>query len=438
LTGVALSGKPLKGDAVRTRFCLLVGLCLVMVACGGKQDGDDAARKGLRGGPGVSDAEIRLGVLTDESGPRKAIGGLRLRAARVFFQALNDGGGIKGRRVQLVFGDHQSSREIAVQKYREMRDSVLMFEQLFPVAFFKDELARDEVLASPVARYSSVAGDRHLVMTGTPYRVEMSNAVDWLAGTLNNPKGTKIAAVTQPDDYGADALAGIEESARAHGFDLVTKLTFQPADHDYSSQATALKEAGVDHVFMATTWRATAKIVEGCADIGFTPRFIGNTFSFDPQIVIDNPQMKPLFEKGWKTSGAFAHWGEDVPGMKTMLDAIRRYAPDQKPDPFFVQGWIQAVIMAEILKRADAADDLTRGGAARALHTMTDVEMGGLSSNLSYGGEVLGQPPSSQTRMFETAVDDPRYPDMLKPITEFYTGATATLTAGRATTSETR
>jgi ABC-type branched-subunit amino acid transport system substrate-binding protein len=276
------------------------------------------------------------------------------------------------------------------------------------------------------------------VMTGTPYRVEMSNAVDWLAGTLNNPKGTKIAAVTQPDDYGADALAGIEEAARIHGFDLVTKLTFQPADHDYSSQVTALKEAGVDHVFMATTPRATAKIVEGCADIGFTPRFIGNTFSFDPQIIIDNPKLKPLFENGWKTSGAFAHWGEDVPGMKKMLDAIRRYAPDQKPDPFFVQGWIQADIVAKILKRADAADDLTRPGTVSALHTMVDVETGGLSPNLSYGGEVLGQPPSRQTRMFETAADDPRYPDMLKPITEFYTGATARLTAGRATTSETR
>jgi ABC-type branched-subunit amino acid transport system substrate-binding protein len=283
-----------------------------------------------------------------------------------------------------------------------------------------------------------VAGDRHLVMTGTPYRVEMSNAVDWLADSLDNPKGTKIAAVTQPDDYGADALAGIEEAARTHGFDLVTKLTFQPADHNYSGQVTALKEAGVDHIFMATTARATAKIVEGCANIGFTPRFIGNTFSFDPRIIIDNPKLKPLFEKGWKTSGAFAHWGEDVPGMKKMLDAIRRYAPDQKPDPFFVQGWIQAEIVAEILKRADAADDLTRPGTARALHTMTDVEMGGLSPRLSYGGEVLGQPPSRQTRMFETAVDDPRYPDMLKPITEFYTGATARRTAGRPTTSETR
>jgi len=408
-----------------------------MVSCGGNPDRENAAGN-PGGGPGVSDTDIRLGVLTDESGPRKGIGVLRLRAARVFFQALNDDGGIKGRRVHLVFGDHQSSREVAVEKYLDMRDSVLMYEQMFPVAFFKDELARDEILASPVARYSSLAGDRHLVMTGTSYRVEMSNAVDWLAGTLNNPNGTRIGAVTQPDDYGADALAGIEDGARTHGFDLVAKLTFQPADHDYSSQVTALKEAGVEHIFMATTPRATAEIVEGCADIGFTPGFIGNTFSFDPQIIIDNPKLKSLFENGWKTSGAFAHWGEDVPGMKTMLDAVRRYAPDQKPDAFFVQGWIQAGIVAEILERAAAADDLTRPGMARALDTMADVETGGLSGRLSYGRDVPGQPPSRQTRMFQTAVDDPRYPDMLKPITDFYTGTTARLSASRATTSQPR
>jgi ABC-type branched-subunit amino acid transport system substrate-binding protein len=234
-------------------------------------------------------------------------------------------------------------------------------------------------------------------MTGTPYRVEMSNAVDWLAGTLENPKGTRIAAVTQPDDYGADVLAGIEEAARTHGFDLMTKVTFAPADTDYSSQVAALKASGVDHVFMATTPRATAQIVEGCADLGFIPDFIGNTFSFNAEIIIDNPKLKPLFEKSWKTSGAFAHWGEDVPGMHKMLDAIRRYAPDQQPDPFFVQGWIQAAIVAEVLERADAADDLTRPGTVRALQTMTDVETGGLSPRLSYGRESVGQPPTRQT-----------------------------------------
>jgi ABC-type branched-subunit amino acid transport system substrate-binding protein len=418
---------------------VLVGLCLVTVACGGGQGRGEGVAKGARDGPGVSDTEIRLGILTDESGPKKTIGRLRLPAARVFFQALNDDGGIKGRRVQLIVADHQFSQEIATQKYLQTRDSVLMFEQIYPVAFFKSELARDEMLASPVARYSSVAGNRHLVMTGTPYRVEMSNAVDWLAGTLADPKGTKIAAVTQADDYGADALAGIEEAARTHAFDLVTRLTVQPADDDLSTQVAALKASGADDVFITASARVAGKIVEWCAKIGFAPRFIGNTFSFDPQILNENPALKPLFEKGWKTSGAFAHWGEDVPGMKKMLDAISRYAPDQKPDAFFVQGWIQAGIVAEILTRAAANDDLTRPGLIRALDSMADVDLGGLSPRLSYGSDdASGGPPSRQTRIFETAVDNPRYPDMLKPITEFYVGDTAGDPTLRATTSRSR
>jgi len=423
---------------VRTRFCLLLGLCLAAVACGGEQNRGDPEAKGGPSAPGVSDTDIRLGVLTDESGPRKAIGQLRIRAARVFFQALNDAGGIGGRRVQLVFGDHQSSRDVAAQQYLHMRDSVLMFEQIFPVTFFEDELARDGVLASPVARYSSLADDRHLVMTGTPYRVEMSNAVDWLAGTLANPRGTKIAAVTQPDDYGADALAGIEEAARTHGFDLAAKLATQPTDQDLSHQATALQQSGADYVFMATAPRITGKLLEGCAAIGFVPRFVGNSFSFNPQIITENPALKPVFQQAWKTSGAFAHWGEETPGMRKMLDALGRYAPDQKPDPFFVQGWIQARLVAEILTRADAAKDLTRPGLIRALDGMADVELDGLSPGLSYGRDHLGRPPSRQTRIFEMSADTARYPDMLKPVTPFYTGETAeSLTVG-ATTSPSR
>jgi branched-chain amino acid transport system substrate-binding protein len=61
----------------------------------------------------VSDTEIRLGILSDESGPRKAIGLPRVKAARAFLQALNDQGGIKGRRVRLVVADHQFNPEIA-------------------------------------------------------------------------------------------------------------------------------------------------------------------------------------------------------------------------------------------------------------------------------------------------------------------------------------
>jgi ABC-type branched-subunit amino acid transport system substrate-binding protein len=409
---------------VRKRSATLVVLFLLTLACKG-ENGPDGVAASDRSGPGVSDTEIRLGILSDESGPRKAIGLPRVNAARVFFQALNDQGGINGRRVRLVVADHQFNPEVATAKYREMRDSVLMIEQIYPLAFLRDDLIRDGVLASPVARFSRLAGDRHLVMTGTPYRVEMSNAVDWLAGTLADPHRTRIAAVTQADDYGADGLAGIEEAASSHGLQLVTTLTYQPTDVDFSSQVATLKASGAQYVFMTSTPRVTAEIIKGCAGIGFTPSFLGSYFSFHPQIIADNPALKPLVAKSLKTSGPFARWGEAVPGMKAMLDAISRYAPEQTPDPLFLHGWIQAGIVAEVLKQAAEMDNLTRPGILNALESMPAVELGGLSPSLLYGREARGRPPSQQTRMFDIYVDHPKYPDMLKPITEFYIGETA-------------
>jgi ABC-type branched-subunit amino acid transport system substrate-binding protein len=408
---------------VRTRLCVLVGLFVVTLACDGGP-GTGERRHASVAGPGVTATSIRLGVLTDESGPNKAFAVARLRAARVFFQALNDDGGINGRRVDLVVADHQFNRDVAVQKYLAMRESILMVEHVYPMAFVEDDLARDEVLASPVARYSRLAGKRLLVMTGPSYRDEMANAVDWLAGTLAEPEGTRIAAVSQADEYGADGLAGIEATARHHGFELAARVTYQPTDTDFSNQATALKDSGAKYVFMATQSRSTGRIVEACANIGFLPDFVGNYFSFKPQIIADNPALKPLFEKHWKTSGPYAHWGENVPGMKRMLEAIGRYAPDQSPEPLFVQGWVQAEIVAEILKRAEKMNDLTRPGIINALDSMRDVDLGGLSAPLSYGKDHLGRSPSRQTRIFETAVDDARYPDMLKPITPFSAAAT--------------
>ena len=409
---------------MRKRSVTLVVLFLLALACGG-DNGHDAVPLSDRSHLGVSDTEIRLGILSDESGPRKAIGVPRVKAARVFFQALNDQGGINGRHVRLVVADHQFNPEVAAVKYREMKDSVVLIEQIYPLAFLRDDLARDGILASPVARFSKLAGDPHLLLTGTPYRIEMSNAVDWLAGTLPDPRRTRIAAVTQADDYGADGLAGIEEAARSHGLQLVTTLTYQPTDVDFSAQVAALKASGADYVFLTTTARVTAKIIEGCAKVGFAPSFIGTYFSFHPQIIADNPALKPLFAARYQASGPFARWGEDVPGMKAMLDAITRYAPEQKPDPFFLHGWIQAGIVAEVLERTAETSNLNRQGILNALESMPHVDLGGLSPTLSYGRDTGGRPPSQQTRMFEIAVDDPGYPDMLKPITEFYVGDTA-------------
>jgi ABC-type branched-subunit amino acid transport system substrate-binding protein len=395
---------------MRRRSCIVVAVLILAVACGGEDSGT-----------GV----IRLGVLSDESGPRSQIGLPRVEAARVFFEALNADGGINGHKVHLVIGDHRFKQEVAAKQYDEMRQSILMVEQVYPLAFFKDGLARDGLLASPVARYSTVAADPHLVLTGTPYRTEMSNGVDWVAGTLSQPAGTRIAAVTQADDYGADGLAGIEEAAGLHRLDLVAKVTYQPTDVDLSAQVAALKASGAAYVFMTTTPVVTRKIVEGCAEIGFTPSFIGTYFSFHRKIIDENPALKPLFERQWKTSGPFARWGEDVPGMQAMLDAITRYAPDQKPEPLFLQGWIQAAIVAEILERADAMDNLTRAGVLQAFETIGEVDLAGLSATLAYGEDQVGRPPSQQTRMFRISADAANHPDMLDPITGFYVGATA-------------
>ena len=88
------SGRELFGEGcarVRMRLCLLVAMYRIALACDGADSREEGASKASAGAPGVSLDSIRLGVLTDESGPTNAFALARLRAARVFFQALNDG-----------------------------------------------------------------------------------------------------------------------------------------------------------------------------------------------------------------------------------------------------------------------------------------------------------------------------------------------------------
>ena len=48
---------------------LAVGALLTLAACGSSSGGAETAKDGIKVGPGVSDSEIRVGILSDFSGP---------------------------------------------------------------------------------------------------------------------------------------------------------------------------------------------------------------------------------------------------------------------------------------------------------------------------------------------------------------------------------
>ena len=368
---------------------------------------------------------IALGVLTDDSGPSAGAGVPRTTATRLFFSGLNADGGVHGREVALTVRDHQSDPALARRHYEEIRHDVLMIQRLQGTPILRELMPlirEDRMPASPGARVSSLASEASLIMSGASYRSEMLNAVEYVATFLRAPPGTRIAAVVQDDEFGWDGMAGVDEGAARHGFEIAAAVSYAPGATDYTPQIAALRRSGAEYVFLAVTTRATGALVGGSVKEGFTPTFFGSAHALEPALFDADPSLRSAFEGRWFTSSPFAYWGEPVPGMDAMIRAVRRSAPKQPPNTFFVQGWLQARLVAEVLDRAADRGDLSRRGMLRALDTITDEDFDGLCAPLTYTES--HRIPTARTRVLQLVFDDARYPGLLKPVSGYYSART--------------
>src|SRR2546430_13040138 len=119
----------------RRRLILAAGLVAVLAATGCSTKAvDTSASTGTGGklavGPGVTDTTIKLGVLTDRTGPYAGLGKAVEQGRTLFWDDKNSKGGICRRKVQFVLKDHGYNPQNAVTAYSAVKDDVLALHRL--------------------------------------------------------------------------------------------------------------------------------------------------------------------------------------------------------------------------------------------------------------------------------------------------------------------
>ena len=369
-------------------------------------------------GPGVDRGGrvVRVGEITDLSGPAAAVGKPLTEGHRVFFRALNDAGGIAGWRVEMVEKDAQFSPQGHKQAYGEIKNQVALIAQSFETpttAAILDEARADRMVVSPTRALSHLAREENLLLIGTTYRVETMNALDYLRADKGAREGSKVGIVHQNDEYGQDALAGFEKAAAAFRFAVVQKLSYSPGERSFTAQVAQLRDSGAQFVHLAVTPSQVGPILSAAEQRGFRPVWTMDGVAFDPTVLTVGKLPVELFRSVYVTS-SLATWAEGAPGMSKMLEHVQRYSPNQAPSASFTFGYAQAWVVSELIRHAIERDDLTREGLLRTFTELRDVETGGLLPALSYGATPAERIPTRESRMYQ--VDDAR-PDKLKAIT---------------------
>ncbi|MGW0869658.1 ABC transporter substrate-binding protein [Streptomyces sp. NPDC002740] len=356
----------------------LAALLVAATGCSSKADGDSGSESadGVKSGPGVTAKTIRLGALTDLTGPYATLGKSIVQAQQMWADETNAGGGICDRKVEIVVKDHGYDVQKAVTAYADLAPDVVALPQVIGspvVAALLDDIESDHLLTFPQAWAASLLGKDSVQVMGTTYDVDMLAAVDFLTRTKGLAKGDSIGHVYFEGDYGANALEGSTWAAEQAGLKIVPQK-IKATDTDLTAQVSALGKAGVKAVLISAGPAQTASLVGVAASRGLKVPVVSSAPGFAPQL-LKTPAAPALLGLLNVVSAAPAV-SSDLPGVQKMVTAYGKKYPASPVDSGVLSGYNAAQLLGADLKKACAAGSLAREDVVKAHRGQKSVDTG--------------------------------------------------------------
>lgn len=338
----------------------------------------------VRTGPGVTDTTIVLGALTDLTGVYATLGKSMTQAQQLYFDQLNEAGGVCGRKIEMVVRDHGYDVQRAVAAYAEIADTVVGLPQMIgsPVVdALLPEIERDHLLTVPTAWPSTLLKENYVQVVGGTYDLEMINAVGFLTQQKGIVRGDKLGHVYFEGGYGGNALSGAKYAAAQAGLTVVEQRV-KPTDTDMTAQVAALKSAGVKAILLSVGPQQSASIAGVAAAARFNVPIVSSNPGYAPQLLATKAAPALLANFYVLSSVQTANAG--VSGMQALVTAYEKKFPGSPVDSGTAFGYVAAQLFGESLKIACTAKDLSREGVLAALRTMKSFESGGIMAPLDF------------------------------------------------------
>ncbi|MFH9060372.1 ABC transporter substrate-binding protein [Streptomyces coeruleorubidus] len=376
--------------APRTTSLLAAAVAALLLAgtgCSSKADSSGSAGEGADGvktGPGVTDKTIRLGALTDLTGPYATLGKSIVQAQQMWADEVNARGGICDRRVEIVVKDHGYDVQKAVTAYADISSDVVALPQVIgsPVmAALLDDIERDKLLTFPQAWAASLLGRDSVQVLGTTYDIDMIAGVDFLTRTKGLDKGDTIGHVYFEGDYGANALEGSKWAAKKAGLKVVGQK-IKATDTDLSAQVSALRKEGVKAVLISAGPAQTASLVGVAASRGLKVPVVSSAPGYAPQLM--KTPAAPALAALLNVVSAVPAVSSDLAGVRKMVASYKKKYPGSLIDSGVLSGYNAAQLMGTDLKRACENGSLAREDVVKAHRSQSNVDVGlGTAQNFS-------------------------------------------------------
>jgi branched-chain amino acid transport system substrate-binding protein len=339
-----------------------------------------AAQK--RYGPGVDDAQIKIGQTMPYSGPLSAFGTMG-RAEVAYFDRINANGGVNGRKIRLISLDDGYSPPRTIEQTRKLveADQVLLLFSSFgtpPNTAALKYLNAKRVPQLFIAATGLKWGDPRAYPWTMAFLPSQNTGTQGYARyLLEKHPGAKVAVLYQNDDFGKDYVKALRDhlGSRAEAM-IVAQASYESTDPTVDSQIATLKASGADTLFSFASPKFAAQSVRRVHDIGWKPlhflvytsisvRAVLQPAGLEKAVdVISSTFVKDPTDPQWKNDPALLEWRA----------WMRKYYPEgDTAEIYNVYGYTNAQLLVHVLKRC--GDDLTRENVMKQAADLRDLEL---------------------------------------------------------------
>ena len=360
----------------RTSAALAAALLAAAAGCSTKAP-DTATGGGGGGGEGevetgvgVTEDTITLGVLTDLTGVFAALGNDITNAHVLYWDQVNEDGGVCDRQVELNIKDTGYVPQQGVQLYAGMKEGVLAMQQTIgsPInTALEGQYTSDQIVNLPSAWARGLTNPPGSIVPGATYDIESLNVLGYAMDKGLIKEGDTIGHIYFTGEYGENGLAGSEHFTEEHGMELVP-AEIRATDADMSAQITQFRSAGVDAIMLTTAPTQTASAATVSATQGLDVPILGNNPVFAPGL-LTGPAKQELIDR--------LVFASPVNTFNTHADLLEQYRERfnvQEPSAGVITGYAMADIMNQVLEAACENGALTREGMLEAKQALEDVQ----------------------------------------------------------------
>jgi len=350
-------------------------------------------------GPAAAE-EIKVGAINDMTGATSDVGKDYALGIAEAVAYVNDQGGINGKKIKLIQLDYGYRIPEAITIYKRLRD----LDKVIVVQGWGtgDTEALSPTITRDKMPYISASYSAHLTSPqawkdkdgkdhpGTPFNLFFSsdyssNARGALTAWYEKVwKKSKEAGKRKPklvcfymfaSPYASAPIKAIKDQAALLGMEVGSDQDVSLTAIDTKSQVLGARKENPDVIWHGNTTMSCAAAIRDCFALGLQVSHLLNNWGFDENM----PRLAQEAAEGVIGIAQCPLYGQDVALMDQVIAYAKKLNPGVPQDKRLLrttQAWANVLLMAEGMKRADKAGDLTGEGIVKkGFETMNNWQM---------------------------------------------------------------